>query len=166
MKGKIFILIISTLLLTINTLCQSTAIGRISAEIIEPIIITKNTDMDFGAIESNINGGDIELTPQGIRNTTESIKLSDKRTVSNASFKIMGQPKYNYSITLPNNANLNNNSNQLIVDSFTSYPSGTGTIDDNGNGTINIGATLHMNPNQSVGIYSNDNGLIVVVNYN
>jgi hypothetical protein len=53
----------------------------------------------------------------------------------------------------------------MIVNAFTSNPSGTGEL-TSGAQTINVGATLNVGTPQVAGVYTNLTGFDVTVNYN
>ena len=144
MKSKL-LLILVFLAFTFNLISQITATGHVFAEIIDnPITISKNVDMNFDSIQINSN-------KSAIKNT------------NNAKFTITGKPGYIYSVTLPTSISVKSTSSSMIVDSFSN--SSSNTIDDKGNSTLNVGATLNVNSNQAIEKY-NSNELIVMINYN
>jgi hypothetical protein len=53
----------------------------------------------------------------------------------------------------------------MVVDTFTSNPSGTGTL-AGGTQNLNVGATLNVGSSQASGTYTNAAGFTVTVNYN
>jgi len=70
-----------------------------------------------------------------------------------------------YSITLPTTYTITSGANNMTVTTFTSTPSGTGTL-SGGTQTVNVGATLSVAASQAAGTYTNGTGFPVTVNYN
>ena len=149
---------------------QSTAQATATATIVTPITITKVTDMNFGNLAVDaVNGGSVELVADGTqtRNAFGSVSLpASAGTVSAAEFTVTGNAGYSYSITLPSNILLDHSGavEQMMADTFTSTPSGTGTL-TGGTETIHVGATLWVAPGQLDGVYTSTN-FDVTVNYN
>jgi len=53
----------------------------------------------------------------------------------------------------------------MIVDNIITIPESTGTLSENGTQIIKVGATLHVNANQVIGIYKNENGIAITIAY-
>ncbi len=70
-----------------------------------------------------------------------------------------------YSISLPLTHNIVSGANNMVVNAFTSTPSGTGTL-TGGSEVLNVGATLNVGAAQPAGTYSSAAGFTVTVNYN
>ena len=143
------------------------ASANVSVTIISPISISKIDDMNFENIAVN-GAGSVILTPTGTRANTGGVTLPQNAgTVSAASFIVYGTPDYTFSITLPTGATTiyNNSGDQMTVDSWTSNPISTGTLNAGGKGTFTVGATLHVSGNQVHGTYVSA-PFEVTVNYN
>lgn len=144
--------------------------GSLMAQV--PISISKNTDMHFGTIATSSGGGTVLLSASGSRTASGGIILpSFTGTVSSAQFTVTGEPGYSYSITLPITDLILYESGTgpatLIVDAFTSTPSGTGTLNlTTGTETVLVGATLNIGATQTAGSYTNAAGFALTVNYN
>jgi len=141
-----------------------------SATIITPIAITKSIDLNFGSVAvSPTIPGTVVLVPAGTRSKTGGVTLPvTTGTVSSAKFTVTGLASSTYSISLPGDIILSDgSSHQMIVGTFTSTPTSTGTL---GSGTgsedILVGATLNVGAAQTAGLYTNAAGLVVTVNYN
>ncbi|SFW76519.1 DUF4402 domain-containing protein [Chitinophaga sancti] len=151
----------------IDTKAQETAQATATATIVTPISITKDVDMNFGnvAVRSTA-GGTVVLTPAGVRTSTGGVTLpTDAGTVAAASFTVTGVDGYSYSITLPTSAvTLTSGANTMTATTFTSDPSGTGTL-TGGTQTLNVGATLNVAAAQPAGTYVSG-AFDVTVNYN
>ena len=144
---------------------QATASFNASVTIIQPIGITTTSDLKFANVDAK-NGGDVTLTPNSTRTTSGEVELAEGGTVSAASFEITGEPGYTYGVTLPgDNYVLSNGSETMEINNFTSDFNSENALAV-GSQTINVGATLKVNPNQTPGNYVNQGGFNVTVNYN
>jgi len=151
-----------------SSFAQVTATASTSATIITPIAITKDVDLNFGNVAvSPTLGGTVVLPTSGARTKTGGVTLPVVTgTVTPASFTVTGEGNSTYSITLPSSAiTLTSASGSMTVENFVSNPSNTGTL-SNGTQEIKVGATLNVGAAQSAGLYSNESGLFVTVNYN
>ncbi len=147
---------------------QSSASATSTATIVTPITITKTTDMNFGNVAVQTGtGGTVVMTPAGVRSATAGVTLPGTvGTVAAASFTVNGQTGYTYAITLPASVTLSDaSSNVMQVTNFTSTPTATGTL-TGGTETLNVGATLNVDPAQAPGVYVSATPFTVTVNYN
>jgi len=151
-----------------NTIAQVSARATASVRIVEPITISKKSDMNFGNIAVLDQNGTVELSPDGTLNPTGGVSIpTEQGSLSAASFEVQGNGAFTYSITLPEGDLILTHSNghdKLIVNNFKSYPAGTGQLLA-GKQTLCVGATLHVNANQQLGYYQSSN-FEVIVNYN
>ena len=162
------IVLVSGLTSTVNAQTQgvkATATG--SATIITPIAISKTTDMNFGNVAVNATAGTVVLTPASGRSITGGATLpAVTGTVTAAVFHVTGLGTSTYAITLPTTYTINDGaSHTMLVNTFTSTPSGTGTL-SSGAQDIQVGATLNVAALQPAGAYANATGFDVTVNYN
>ena len=152
-----------------NAYAQATAAATATANVVTPISITKNADMNFGNVAvQNTIAGTVVLTPASTRTRTGGVTLpATTGTVTAASFTVTGTGAYTYSISLPGSAFITHSSGSptLFVGSFTSTPSGTGTL-TGGTQTFTVGATLSVSAGAPAGIYTSTNPFNVTVNYN
>lgn len=151
-----------------NAQAQSSATATATATIITPISISKTTDMNFGNVAvQTANGGTVVMTPAGVRTSTNGVTIpATAGTVAAAAFTVAGETGYTYAITLPNSVTISDNSsNTMTVNTFTSSPSGTGTL-TGGSQTLNVGATLNVTAAQAAGVYTSASPFTVTVNYN
>jgi hypothetical protein len=148
---------------------QETASATATANIVTPIAISKTTDMNFGNVAvSSSTAGTVILAPAGTRTKSGGVTLPVvPGTVTSAAFTITGQENYTYTISLPSThtLSLSDNSASMVVNTFTSTPSATGTL-TGGTQTVNVGATLNVGAAQKAGQYTNATGFEVTVNYN
>jgi hypothetical protein len=171
--GKTFLMALVMVAFSFNAFGQASATAEASAFIVTPITIANVTDMDFGnvAVSATV-AGTVILSPAGVRTEGGGATLpAVTGTVSVATFDIDGTPAYTYAITLPSTDVILENaaSDQLTVNTFTSNPSGTGTLDGAGEQTISVGATLNVPAGAPSGAYSTTTAgtpFTVTVNYN
>ncbi|HCC71877.1 MAG TPA: hypothetical protein DEQ09_12115 [Bacteroidales bacterium] len=152
---------------TLSAHSQASANANASATIVTPIAIANAADMNFGNIAVIATGGTVILTPAGARSVTGDVTLpAVTGTVSAASFNVTGQANFTYSITLPAAAiTITNGTDNMDVDTWTSTPTPTGTLDGGGAQTLNVGATLTVAGGESSGLYTGG-PFTVTVNYN
>ena len=159
-----------------NAKAQSSTTADAFATIVAPIAITNTAAMNFGnvAVQGTTSvggaagtGGTVVLTPGGSRSVTSGVTLPAGSTgVSAAIFTVTGDGNRTYAITLPSSdvtLTHSGNSATMTVNTFTSNPSGTGTL-SGGTQTLNVGATLNVAVGQLPGVYSGQ--YTVMVNYN
>ena len=151
---------------TVSAQVTGTATG--TANIITPISILNAGNMNFGNIAVSATAGTVILTPTGTRSITGGVTLpAAAGTISVASFTVSGLSSSTYSITLPSSDyTISGGGSTMIVNAFTSNPTGTGTLSSGGSQTINIGATSNVGAAQAAGTYTNAVGFPVKVNYN
>jgi len=124
--------------LVVKKSLAASATANATQTVIAAIAITKVTDLDFGS------------APQGDPQKTVA-------PAAGASFSITGAPNTAYTITVPSDGTVTmaNGGNTIAVDSFTSSPSATGTLDGAGAQTLRVGATrAALAGNQAVGSYT------------
>lgn len=153
---------------SLNVNAQANATATASATIVTPIAIANATDMNFGNIAVIATGGTVVLTPAGTRSVTGDVTLpAVTGTVTAATFDVTGQANFTYSITLPAAAlTITNGTDNMDVDTWTSSPTPTGTLDGSGAQTLSVGATLNIAGGESSGVYTGAGPFTVTVNYN
>jgi hypothetical protein len=139
---------------------QASVTAQAFAEVISALTATETSQLNFGKFSPEVHGGQVIVTPDGIRSTIGSVLLSGG-TANSGIFYITGAPEAAFSIQLPNGPAVlvHQNSNKtMIVSNWVSYPqSGNGTgVLANGQQFVYLGATLNVgfmldNP---VGLYS------------
>ena len=149
---------------TVSAQVIATATG--SATIITPISIAKNVDMNFGNIAVSATAGSVVLTPAGTRSIIGGVTLpAANGTVTAAQFTVSGSGTSTFSISLPSTYAITSGANTMNIDTFTSTPSGSGTLVA-GTLIIKVGATLDVAASQPAGTYTSATGFPVTVNYN
>lgn len=145
---------------------QSSATASATVKINKAILLTKDSDMNFGDVyASDLAAGTVVLstadtaTPTGV--------LLGTTTPTSAAFTVTGANNKTYAITLPGSVTLSDGaSHTMTVDAFTSNPNGTGTLSSAGSQTLKVGATLHVGQSQAEGTYTSTAPFTVTVGYN
>jgi len=150
---------------------SATATATASGTIVSAIGISKTgTDMNFGNVTTDATGGTVILTPAGTTSVGTGTLTLVAGTKSAAVFTVTGTGTSTYAITLPAShiiTNLSDPAASMTVNTFTSTPSGTGTL-ANGTQDVRVGATLVVGntTTNTPGVYTNAAGFAVTVNYN
>jgi hypothetical protein len=170
---KISILFTATILMTCFTAKATAQLLKTvnmtgSATCIPALTIANIDDLNFGNIQAGSTLGTVVLTPAGVRSKTGGITLpAITGTVTVASFNVTGNASSTYAITLPTTYTITDgHSHNMIVNTFTSTPSSTGTLSSGGAQTITVGATLNVGALQVGGVYTNATGFNVTIIYN
>ena len=88
------------------------------------------------------------LDPSGTRETTGGVNVNSTVASVPAVFDVEGLSNAIYSITLPDAVTLSGpGGDNMVVDSFASFPQGTGLTDIGGQQSLFVGATLHVDGN-------------------
>jgi Domain of unknown function (DUF4402) len=167
---KIVILFATIILIsgfTNTVIGQTTLSAGGSAIVVIPISIANSGNMNFGNISVSSTVGSVILDPSGVRRVVGGATLPVlSGTVSAASFTVSGSVSSTYSISLPSSYTISSGAKTMIINAFTSNPSGTGTLSSSGSQTLFVGATLNVGAAQGAGTYTNATGFGVTVNYN
>ncbi len=170
MTRKITAASLLLLMFVLNVQAQSTIVGQAYAEVIAALTASENNQMNFGKFSPETSGGQIVLTPEGLRMAIGGVILGGGSAHA-GKFKINGEPNASYTIQLPTTPALltHNGSNKtMIVDNWVSDPpAGSGAIILNeGTETVSIGATLIVGPldNNPVGVYTGTYSLTFAYN--
>jgi len=165
---KIFAISIVIFAFSAGIFAQS-ATATATATIVTPLsishVIGTDTELSFGNIIADADGGTVAISPAGARTLTGLTSPSILGTLSAASFTVTGLDGATYAITLPANHTINSGANSMTVGTFTSNPNGTGTL-TGGSQVLTVGATLSVGAAQAAGTYTNASGFTVTVNYN
>lgn len=157
----IFLLLLS---LQINAQASASATVESRATVIDPIMIEKTVDLDFGNVISAYTPGTVILSPDGSR-VAYGVELSNAIPGNVAPAEVVvTHGNNNYAITLPESFMLYNeeNPNQvLVIDSFKVTP-----LQGDRSDILRIGATLNLEANQTAGYYTNSDGFNITVSYN
>ncbi|HYR27817.1 MAG TPA: DUF4402 domain-containing protein [Thermoanaerobaculia bacterium] len=135
---------------------SATATANATARVVTPIAIAKLTDLNFGSLIASPAAGTVTIDPAGTRTSGGGVTLLNS-PYSAATFNVTGEPLTAYTITLPNAipiVHTVNNAFTMVVNTFASNPSGTGTLSALGAQQLNVGATLQVAAGQASGLYT------------
>jgi hypothetical protein len=139
---------------------QGSVTAHASAEVIQALTATETAQLNFGRFSPETSGGEVKVTPQGIRTSTGSVVLS--AGLHNAgSFYITGQYEATLTINLPAGSiiltNTANNKSMEVYRWESSPAAGlnAGILSD-GSMVVSVGATLKVGNmiDNPVGIYA------------
>jgi hypothetical protein len=154
--------------ITTAALAQVSATATATATIVGPIGITNTANMNFGNVAVSNVAGTVVMTPAAVRSVTGGCTLpAITGTVAAGAFNVTGAASYTYAITLPAAATtITSGGNTMTVNTWTSNPSGTGTLSAGGSQALTVGATLNVGASQAAGTYVSGTPFTVTVNYN
>ncbi|MDH4472188.1 MAG: DUF4402 domain-containing protein, partial [Fluviicola sp.] len=157
--GALFVVAFST------TYAQSTASADASARIVSPLQITKTADLKFGNIAAGPAAGTVDMAITDVRSATGGVTLISAGNVSNAAaFDIIGYPDATFTISLPSTILIASGANDMQVDNFVSSLGATSALDAQGESALKVGATLNVDANQPVGLYTGSFDVTVAYN--
>jgi hypothetical protein len=100
-----------------------------------------------------------------VRTATGGVTLIAAGNVSNAaSFDIIGYPDASFAISIPTSILISSGANDMSVDNFVSSLGATSALDAQGEAALKVGATLNVDANQAVGLYTGSFDVTVVYN--
>lgn len=145
---------VASVALSISTASADAISANATATVIVPITITESQALDFGSMAAG-TGGTVVIATDGSRTGTGAVVLSSMAVGQQGIFAVAGQLNYTYAITLPTtDQTLIKGADSMVVNTFVSNPSGTGTLDGTGAQNISVGATLTVGSAQVPGVYS------------
>jgi hypothetical protein len=139
---------------------QASVTAQAFAEIIAALTATETSQLNFGKFSPEVQGGQVIVSPDGVRTANGSVILSGG-SANSGIFYLTGAPDAAFSIQLPDGPAVlthQNSTNTMMVDNWISTPqpgTGTGVLAD-GQQFVYLGATLHVGSmlNNPVGLYS------------
>ena len=136
------------------------------ATIVTAIKIEKVSELNFGKIVATPEGGKVQIQHDGTRSIAEgTVVLFDQGSDHlAASFTVTGTPNAGYYLDFPTSVSLTGpaGSTAMTVEEF--VHSATGTLDDTGKESFNVGATLNVGLNQTPGEYAGTDQVTAVYN--
>ncbi|MCV2369270.1 DUF4402 domain-containing protein [Roseateles oligotrophus] len=147
---------------------SATASADASATIIQPIAITKTSNLVFGNYAVGATGGSVSLSTAdvvSVNSGTISQPASNKGSPAAAVFAVSGEGSFTYAITLPSDGtvSLTGAGAPMPVTGFTSNPATTGTL-SSGTQNVKVGATLNLGSAQAPGAYTGTFAVTVAYN--
>lgn len=163
-------LTLTTMLLALSVYGQVSVTAHASAEVIQALAATEGSALNFGRFSPESTGGEIRLTPDGVRSSTGSVSLSGG-LYNPASFNLSGQPDFSIVVNLPAApvllTNITNGKTMTVIN-WESIPSVSSSIKIPSSGvlTLNVGATLRVGNmvDNPVGMYSGT--YVITFSYN
>lgn len=150
----------------IQTTTAVTAVAKTFANIITPLSIVNDADLNFGNIApSATTDGTVVITPAGVRTSTGVSLPTSTGTVSPAQFTVTGEGTSTFSISMPSTLTLTSGSNSMLLSAI-NHDAGAAPALAGGTKVFHIGATLTVPAAQASGLYKNETEFIVTVNYN
>jgi len=137
--------------------------GNAGAVIINGLNIIKRQDLDFGVIAPSLTEAGTVRTRRGSNfSSVCSAELTCLEPGNRARFTVVGEPRRYYTISNPGQIWIKDGAgNRMRVDTFFGAGSGNDTewrglqrLRDSGLTRFNVGAVLHVNPNQPPGTYT------------
>jgi len=124
------------------------------AEIVSPIEIVSDTDLNFGTINGTSTGGDVTVAFNGDRLfSNTNMEVSSSATISAATFSITAADGYVYSITIPDSQLTGTGTPMNVIFEHnrnnTTRRTGDGSAQE-----LRVGGTLTVNDDQTAGAYS------------
>ena len=162
--------VIFTLLFSGQVWAQTSVTSQAYAEIIAALTATENSQLNFGRFYPGVSGGEVIISPDGVKSAQGSVMLSGG-TSSPGRFTITGAPDATFSIQLPEGPVQlvhQGSSQTLTVNQWTSDPPAgfsSGTLNE-GSEIVSIGASLVVGSieNNPVGIYTGSFSLTFAYN--
>ena len=151
--------------ITITSALAASAQATVSVKVVRHLSIASKSNMSFGYLSASTAAGSVVLQQDGSRNPTGGVILETGGSSTPASFTAEGEPNASFAISLPDAITMaDSDGNLMTVDNFTSSSGNIGTFDGTGRHEMNVGAKLHVNPNQALGDYTGS--MQISVNYN
>jgi hypothetical protein len=133
---------------------SATETANATANIVQPLQINKIVDLDFGDIAAGTAIGTVTIdATTGNRTSTGGVTLIATNDGNEANFEIQGYANATFSIALPTSIIISSGSDDMTVDNFVSSLGAAGTLDALGEADLNVGADLHVDANQTPGLY-------------
>ncbi|MCB9014285.1 MAG: DUF4402 domain-containing protein [Lentimicrobiaceae bacterium] len=158
--NRILTAVLFILLVSGKAWSQAAVTGQAFAEVIAALTATETSQMNFGRFSPETNGGQIVLTPDGVRSAQGSVVLGGGLAQPGI-FNITGAPDATFTIQLPNEpaylTHQGSNKTMQVTSWESNPPAGTGTGTLNGGEEIvSIGATLMVGSieDNPVGMYT------------
>ncbi len=169
---KLIVFAIAILGFTAVSFGQAAQTGnaKASATIVSTLKITPVTELKFGNIIAGGSAGTVSVSTAGTPGYGGgTTAYAVPGAISAASFLVEGSPDASYSISSISDITVTATAGgTMTVSTFVTNPTPTGKLASNGQQTLYVGATLSVNTAtvQAPGLYKNDTGFAVTVNYN
>jgi hypothetical protein len=170
MRGRTLLILVLWTFMAFTVRGQATLTASVYAELTEMLKADETDQLNFGRFTSEEEGGQVIVTPDGVRTAQGNVYLVHGGIHSPGRFKIVGIPNADITIKLPDEVLLSNQSSgqyMLVHDWITVPPANqSATINENGSLEISLGATLTVGPidKNPVGAYAGSFSLTFAYN--
>lgn len=131
----------------------ATATANATANVIEPLTITKTVDLNFADISHDGGAGTVTVSSGSIISATGTAQLLGG-TASAAEFDVSGDGTRAYDITFPAaSTTISNGTDSITINNFVDSASGSSAL-LGGADTFTVGATLNFVGTESSGSYT------------
>ena len=134
---------------------EASVTANAKATILNGLKIVKNADLQFGKIVAGSTVSKVQIQTDGSRKIASGdvVLFNTESDHQAASFTLTGTAGRTYSLDLPTNITLTgpSGSSPMTVEEFVHN---TGILDDSGEDTFAVGATLNVGANQTAGEYT------------
>ncbi|MGY5850367.1 DUF4402 domain-containing protein [Salegentibacter sp. F14] len=130
---------------------DATATANAAAEIVSPIQISAEQNLNFGKVANN-TAGTVVVAPNGDFSTSTLSQIGTT-SPSAASFDVTAAQGFSYTIALPGTVNLSNGTDNITVDTFDHNAAGN-LVGTGGIQAVGVGATLNVAASQPTGEYT------------
>ena len=142
---------LAALALTTPANAANTASANATVNIVSPLSLTKNTDLNFGTVVGPFAGQVVHVDMTSARNCSG---LTCSGTFGAATFTVTGTPSQDVTLTIPASVTLNGPGGSLNVDMSTDKPADP-TLDVAGSAAFAVGGKLTIPSGTADGVYSN-----------
>ena len=143
---------LAALAFTTPALAANTATANATVNIVSPLSLTKDADLNFGTIVGPFAGEVVHVDTAGARNCGG---LTCSGTFGAAAFTVTGTANQDVVLTIPNSVTLSGSvSGTLNVDMSTDKPADP-TLDGTGTASFSVGGKLTIPGGTVDGVYSN-----------
>jgi Domain of unknown function (DUF4402) len=159
------IAIILTIMVFAFTQLSFSQNGKASATIVPPLQLIKTSDLSFGEIVASSQNGQVSVGVNNSRIASGGVQLiATEENLNSAAFDIQGFPNSSFTVSMPSYIFISQGSNDMKVENFVSSLGNTSMLDSRGVAALKVGATLNVNANQPVGMYTGAFDVIVAYN--
>ena len=141
-----------------TTASAATVSADASATVIQPLVVTQTTAMNFGDLSVGTTGGTLVIDTTGGLTPSADVDTAGG-TVQAGTYGVAGEAGKVYTISFPASATLNSGGNSMTVDTFTEDAPPSPTVPS----SFNVGGTLNVGASQAPGTYSGS--YTITVNY-
>jgi len=149
MKKITFILLVSLISGTAFAQEDDTATAKAAAEIVSPISITAQEDLNFGKVANNTEGTVVVATDGSV----SGLSQIGTTAPAAATFDVTAANGFSYLITLPSSVDLTSGTNSITVNNF-NHDAGENITGTGAAETVGVGATLNVSAEQATGEYT------------